>query len=108
MSRHSAPFHKDRRDAPRAETALTAYLVTHGGSQLRGCARNLSRSGVFVEIKAPGQWLVGESGRLVFTINEGNVTRLAGYSVLIVREASHGVGVVFWRSLKTTQFTRGL
>jgi hypothetical protein len=108
MSRPSGPLFKDRRGAPRSDATVSAYLVTQGGNQLRGVAKNLSRSGVFVKIKPPAEWLVGESARLVFAISDGNVIRLAHYSVLIVRETEHGVGVAFWRSMRTIQFSRGL
>ncbi|CAL1240805.1 PilZ domain-containing protein [Candidatus Methylocalor cossyra] len=91
---------KDRRGAPRSPISLTAYLITPSGRQLRGVARNLSRSGVFVETRLPPEWLVGETARLVFALTEGNVVRLAHYSVLIVRESPRGLGLAFWRSMR--------
>lgn len=88
---------KDRRGAPRSEASLSAYLITPSGNQLRGVAKNLSRSGVFVETQTPEEWLVGETARLVFALRKGNVIRLVRHSVLVVREARHGLGVAFWR-----------
>lgn len=108
MSRSFTSSWKDRRGAPRSDAALSTYLITPGGQQLRGVARNLSRSGVFVETTMPEEWLVGETARLIFALSEGNVVRLARYSVLIVREANHGVGVAFWRSMRPTRFRGGL
>lgn len=107
MYRPSKPLLKDRRNAPRSESSLSAYLMTQAGSQLRGVATNLSRSGVFVKIKIPPEWLVGESARLVFALSDGKVVRLARYSVLIVREAEQGVGLAFWRSTRAAPPMRG-
>lgn len=107
MSQLVNPLVKERRGATRSDTAISAYLITQGGKPLRGIARNLSRSGVFVEIKLPEEWLVGESARLVFAVSDGKVIRLAGYSVLIVREAQNGVGVAFWRSARPAHYCRG-
>jgi hypothetical protein len=108
MTRTTFPSLKDRRGAPRSDASLSAYLITPSGDQLRGVAKNLSRSGVFVEAKMPEEWLVGETARLIFALSDGNVVRLARYSVLIVREARHGVGVAFWRSIRPAQARSGL
>jgi hypothetical protein len=91
---------KDRRGAPRSRASLSAYLLTQAGSQLRGVAINLSRSGLFLETQVPTEWLVGETARLVLTLSDGKIVRLARYSVLIVREVQSGVGLAFWRSLR--------
>lgn len=108
MSRSFTSSWKDRRGAPRSAACLSTYLITPTGQQLRGTTRNLSRSGVFVEAKMPEEWLVGETVRLIFALSEGNLIRLARYSVLIVREANHGVGVAFWRSMRPTRFRGGV
>lgn len=89
---------KDRRIAPRSNSVLSAYLITPSGTQLRGTAKNLSRSGIIMETSIPPAWLVGETARLVFTLTEGNVVRLLRYSVVIVRESRAGLGLAFWRS----------
>lgn len=106
MSRPPRPAPAERRAAPRSKSAISAYLVTHTGDQLRGVAKSLSRSGVFVELKLPVEWLVGESGRLFFSLKDGNVIRLACYPVLVVREARNGVGVAFWRSGRSPRHER--
>jgi hypothetical protein len=79
---------------------LAAYLLTPSGNQIRGIAKNLSRSGVFMELKPPSGWMIGETARLVFTLESGNVVRLARYSVVVVRESSGGIGLAFWRSVR--------
>ncbi len=101
------PTQRDRRGAPRSAASLSAYLITPAGNHLRGIAKNLSRSGVFVEARVTDEWLVGETARLVFALSDGNVIRLTRYSVLIVREAGHGLGVAFWRSMRSAQIHAG-
>ena len=91
---------RDRRGAPRSKSTLAAYLITPSGNQVRGVARNLSRSGTFLETAPSGTWQVGETARLVFMLSEGNVVRLARYAVLVVRETKHGVGLAFWRAAR--------
>jgi hypothetical protein len=44
--------------------------------------------------------LIGEPARLVFTLEHGNLVRLARYSVVIVRESQYGIGLGFWHSGK--------
>lgn len=90
---------KDRRGANRSSSRLKAYLLTSEG-QLHGTATNLSRSGVFLELPPRSSWLVGETARLVFALGDGGVVRLTRYSVMIVRETKHGLGVAFWRSIR--------
>lgn len=106
MHRPSSPRLADRRETPRSATELTAYLITPGGQPLRGIATSLSRTGAFIETRAPSAWLVGETARLVFTRAEGKVIRLAGYPVLIVREAAEGLGVAYWRSMRAPRCNR--
>lgn len=88
----------DRRSAPRSSASLSAYVITKAGHPLRGVTINLSRSGVFVETKARCEWRIGETARLVLALSEGNMVRLARYSVLVVRETQSGIGLAFWRS----------
>jgi hypothetical protein len=107
MPSRTSPALKDRRGAPRSDSSLAAYLITPSGHQLRGVARNLSRSGVFMESRIAAtaeEWLVGESARMVFMLADGNVIRLIRYPVLIVREARHGIGMAFCRSMRPAPF----
>lgn len=89
---------KERRRAPRLDSRISAYLIMPSGAPLRGVARNISRSGVFIETQKPLKRLIGEPARLVFTLEHGNLVRLARYSVVIVRESQHGIGLGFWNS----------
>jgi hypothetical protein len=107
MHRQTGSLLADRRETPRSGARLNAYLITQAGHQLRGIATSLSRTGAFIETKAPNDWLAGETARLVFTLAEGNVIRLAGYPVLIVREVPGGIGVAYWRSMRSARFGRG-
>lgn len=100
MANTLSPASRDRRGAPRSQSTLAAYLITPSGEQVRGVARNLSRSGTFLETASNGAWQVGETARLVFMLSEGNVVRLARYAVLVIRETEQGVGLAFWRSAR--------
>jgi len=91
---------KERRRAPRLDSRISAYLIMPSSTPLRGVAKNISRSGVFIETTKPLKRLIGEPARLVFTLEHGNLVRLARYSVVIVRESQHGIGLGFWHSTK--------
>ncbi|BBA37227.1 type IV pilus assembly PilZ [Methylocaldum marinum] len=91
---------KERRRAPRLDSRISAYLIMPSGAPLRGVARNISRSGVFIETQRPLKRVIGEPARLVFTLEHGNLVRLARYSVVVVRESQHGIGLGFWKSSK--------
>jgi hypothetical protein len=99
---------KNRRGAPRYTAALGAYLITPSGRPLRGVARNLSRSGVFMETRVPTEWLVGETAWLIFTVNDGNIVRLIRYSTVVVRESQHGFGLAFWRAIQPSRIQQAL
>lgn len=88
----------DRRGTPRSKVSLSAYLIMPSGHSLRGTTLNLSRSGAFVKTHASLKWQVGETAKLVLAFNEGNLVRLARYSVLVVRGTQQGLGLAFWRS----------
>ncbi|CAI8919306.1 PilZ domain-containing protein [Methylocaldum szegediense] len=92
---------KERRRAPRLDSRISAYLIMPASAPLRGIAKNISRSGVFIEVAKPSKRLIGETARLVFTLEHGNLIRLARYSVVVVRESQHGIGLGFWQSGKT-------
>ncbi|MGX2039473.1 PilZ domain-containing protein [Methylocaldum sp. MU1018] len=91
---------KERRRAPRLDSQISAYLIMPSSAPLRGVAKNISRSGVFIETKEPLRKLIGEPARLIFTLRHGNLVRLARYSVIIVRESRHGIGLGFWHPVK--------
>lgn len=91
---------KERRRAPQLDSRISAYLIMPASAPLRGVAKNISRSGVFIETAKPLKRLIGEPARLVFTLEHGNQVRLARYSVVIVRESQHGIGLGFWHSGK--------
>jgi hypothetical protein len=88
----------DRRGAPRSKVSLSAYLIMQSGISLRGTTINLSRSGAFVKTDASLKWQVGETAKLILALSEGNMVRLARYSVLVVRGTQTGLGLAFWRS----------
>ncbi|MGX2040091.1 PilZ domain-containing protein [Methylocaldum sp. MU1018] len=96
----------DRRNAPRSISSVRAYLVPPAGNPLRGITKNLSRSGVFLQMLTHAETSVGKPAMIIFAVESGNIVRLLRYSVTVKRAAAHGYGLEFGRTLWSTAVFR--
>jgi hypothetical protein len=77
------------------------------GSPLRGITKNLSRSGVFLQMPVRhAEASVGKPAMVVFAVESGNIVRLLRYSVIVKRESQQGYGLEFGRALWSTAVFR--
>jgi len=96
----------DRRVAPRSISSVRTYLIPPASSPLRGITKNLSRSGVFLQMPVRAEASVGKPAMVVFAVESGKIVRLLRYSVVVKRESQHGYGLEFGRALWSTAVFR--
>ncbi|MBP1149124.1 MULTISPECIES: PilZ domain-containing protein [Methylocaldum] len=97
---------EDRRVAPRSISSVRTYLIPPAGNPSRGITKNLSRSGIFLQMPTHTEASVGKPAMVVFAVERGKIVRLLRYSVIVKRESQQGYGLEFGRALWSTAVFR--
>ena len=97
---------KDRRTGSRKNVSVRVYLGRGGNRRMRGVARDLSETGVYVEAD-PSELRPNTPVASVFVLEYGRVVRLVRLAARVVRICRQGVALEFIATRRLQAYMRG-